>query len=414
MKICIFVTGGFPYGIGETFIESEISFLENAFDKVIILPIGAGKKELRPNIHLNNSVVLPVPFGRQNFLVKAISLACGFLFARPEARKEIRSLDSIKKKLTMRAFEGLGYIRFRKTRRRLDMEISRDEISSCVVYSYWLHLPAVIGSYIYFYLKEKIPNIKFVSRAHRYDLYAERNALNFLIHREFLLKAAAGVYPCSKNGERYLQQRYPEYAGKIHVAYLGTRDMGLGPWDDGQGFVIASCSNVIPVKRVGLILDVFCKLLSSGASARWVHFGDGSELQRIMATARDAGMEEKIEFRGRIPNSEVLDYYKENPIGLFINLSESEGLPVSIMEAMSFGIPVIATDVGGSSEIVDDSVGRLVAADESAESIAQKAMEIMALEESEYRKLRERSRAKWESSFNCEKNYAEWCNVLLS
>ena len=48
----------------------------------------------------------------------------------------------------------------------------------------------------------------------------------------------------------------------------------------------------------------------------------------------------------------MLDYYKNNIIDIFINLSASEGIPVSIMDAISFGIPCIATNVGGTGEIV--------------------------------------------------------------
>lgn len=52
-------------------------------------------------------------------------------------------------------------------------------------------------------------------------------------------------------------------------------------------------------------------------------------------------------------NQQVYDYYKSNKVDVFVNVSYSEGLPVSLMEASSFGIPVIATDVGGSAEIID-------------------------------------------------------------
>ncbi|NCO54621.1 MAG: glycosyltransferase, partial [Bacteroidetes bacterium] len=47
-------------------------------------------------------------------------------------------------------------------------------------------------------------------------------------------------------------------------------------------------------------------------------------------------------------------------VDLFINVSESEGIPVSIMEALSAGIPVIATNVGGTNEIVNNDVGFLI------------------------------------------------------
>ena len=59
-------------------------------------------------------------------------------------------------------------------------------------------------------------------------------------------------------------------------------------------------------------------------------------------------------------NEEVMEYYKNNLVDLFVNMSESEGLPVSMMEAMSFGVPVIAPDVGGIKEIVDENSGWLL------------------------------------------------------
>ena len=49
-----------------------------------------------------------------------------------------------------------------------------------------------------------------------------------------------------------------------------------------------------------------------------------------------------------------MDYYiKNNHFDVFINLSKFEGLPVSIIEAISFGVPVFATDAGGSREAVN-------------------------------------------------------------
>ena len=62
-----------------------------------------------------------------------------------------------------------------------------------------------------------------------------------------------------------------------------------------------------------------------------------------------------IELRGWSDNQKILDFYKNNLVNVFINLSSSEGVPVSIMEAMSFGIPILATDVGGTSEVVENN-----------------------------------------------------------
>ena len=78
---------------------------------------------------------------------------------------------------------------------------------------------------------------------------------------------------------------------------------------------------------------------------------------------------------GAIQNVEVYKYYNEHCADLFINVSSSEGLPVSIMEAISFGIPVIATDVGGTGEIVKNGIsGFLINRDFETVELAKKIM----------------------------------------
>ena len=58
-----------------------------------------------------------------------------------------------------------------------------------------------------------------------------------------------------------------------------------------------------------------------------------------------------------------------NEVRCFINVSSSEGIPVSIMEVMSFGIPVIGTNVGGVSELVNQENGHLLSANPAAQEI---------------------------------------------
>jgi glycosyltransferase involved in cell wall biosynthesis len=74
-------------------------------------------------------------------------------------------------------------------------------------------------------------------------------------------------------------------------------------------------------------------------------------------------------FLGFLPTNEVYLYYKNKPIDVFLNVSASEGLPVSIMEAQSCGIPVIATAVGGTPEIVNEKVGILLSPNPTPEEI---------------------------------------------
>jgi glycosyltransferase involved in cell wall biosynthesis len=64
--------------------------------------------------------------------------------------------------------------------------------------------------------------------------------------------------------------------------------------------------------------------------------------------------------KGNVSNDDVLAFYKRYHVDLFVSLSESEGIPVSMMEAISFGIPVLACDLNGIPEIVNDITGKLI------------------------------------------------------
>ena len=74
---------------------------------------------------------------------------------------------------------------------------------------------------------------------------------------------------------------------------------------------------------------------------------------------------------GDLQEKDVFRTYLAGSINLFVSVSETEGLPVSIMEAISFGIPVMATDVGGCREIANAHTGVLISKDFDVKSVAE-------------------------------------------
>ena len=85
------------------------------------------------------------------------------------------------------------------------------------------------------------------------------------------------------------------------------------------------------------------------------------------------------------------------PVDLFLNVSEYEGVPVSVMEAQSFGIPVIATAVGGTPEIVNEENGFLLPENPSQDEIASAIYDVVTNKE-KWEKKRMLSRKNWEES----------------
>ena len=104
---------------------------------------------------------------------------------------------------------------------------------------------------------------------------------------------------------------------------------------------------------------------------KWSHIGDGDERSIIEQVLERVGDNVGVSLLGQLPHESVIDWLRENEVDVFVNVSTTEGVPVSIMEAFSFGIPVIATNVGGTREIVDDSCGVLLSADFTSQELGE-------------------------------------------
>jgi glycosyltransferase involved in cell wall biosynthesis len=87
-----------------------------------------------------------------------------------------------------------------------------------------------------------------------------------------------------------------------------------------------------------------------------VVIGDGSEGESLRALARDAGVCESVRFLGH--RDDARSWLAGCDV--YANSSISEGVSLTILEAMAASLPVVATRVGGTPEVVDDTCGQLV------------------------------------------------------
>jgi glycosyltransferase involved in cell wall biosynthesis len=120
----------------------------------------------------------------------------------------------------------------------------------------------------------------------------------------------------------------------------------------------------------------------------------------------------EFKFMGNIPNAEIHRFYASNNIDLFVNVSESEGIPVSIMEAMSYGIVVLATNVGGTNEIVNEDNGHLLPSNLSCSYLANSIEYFLSLTEEKYRSYSNNAFKKWESEYSAKNNYKNFVTQL--
>jgi glycosyltransferase involved in cell wall biosynthesis len=161
----------------------------------------------------------------------------------------------------------------------------------------------------------------------------------------------------SNHGENYLSRRYPWTRQKLKTRLLGIKQddfpLNTAP-NESDNMHVVSCSWVGTRKNLG---RVFQSLKNENAT--WTHLGDGEKFDELKAISNQSSFL-KVNLPGKLTPDEIRQYYSQTPITCFISLSTNEGLPVSMMEAQAFGIPIVSSNVGGCGEIVTTETGVLL------------------------------------------------------
>ena len=254
-----------------------------------------------------------------------------------------------------------------------------------------------------------------VTRVHRYELYEDCFDPPFQPWHPALYHQIALTAAISQHGFDYL--RAAGVPGeRLMLSRLGTeRPAGRARASTDGGVRIVSCSFVIPVKRVPLMADALIAWARAHPSRaiHWTHFGDGPELNRVKARLRDAPANLFTRLPGHVDNRVVLAHYANEPVDAFLLLSESEGLPVSIQEAASAGIPVLATDVGGVRELVGDDNGALLMPDPAVTDVMVALERVLCGADPALRaSMREASHRRWAEGFDAERNHTRFAQRL--
>ena len=154
-------------------------------------------------------------------------------------------------------------------------------------------------------------------------------------------------------------------------------------------------------------------------AVKWIHLGDENlnaldpTKERYLKNKKSLLAFPKItaEFPGNLSNDQIFEFCQTTPVNLFISVSETEGLPVSIMEAISFGIPVMATDVGGCAEIACEQTGSILPKKFNCNDVAKQITEFKeSSKNSEF--FRKGVRLFWEQHFEVTANYTQFFKSL--
>jgi glycosyltransferase involved in cell wall biosynthesis len=413
-KKLILFSASYPFSVAaeDTFLDPELRRGIRIFSEIIIVP---SRKEGTQNTTFPDLIVeeeFSKRFGRfksdrlfmLRYILKAVTRKVFYRDLASNWKRVVNPLALLKTVWVLSAAclleEWLCYY----------IEAKRIDTKRTIFYTFWCN-EITLGLAL---VKQRYPEMEIVSRANGYDIYEQQNIPPYIPFRMPTFEALRGLYLVSKLGRDYLAGLFPAFADRMFFAHMGVEDPGFSAAASLDGSIqIVSCAYIVPVKRIRLMADglIAFAMRENTKKVCWTHIGGGEQKDEMEAYSNNNAPENlNVHFAGYIPS--VYDYYRTHAVDFLISTSSSEGLPVTIMEAQSCGIPVIATSVGGVPEIVSDICGILLPPNPTPSQIAD-GIVAFCERTADGRKLRQGAKENWKTNYNAEINYTLFFNSML-
>lgn len=185
--------------------------------------------------------------------------------------------------------------------------------------------------------------------AHRYDIY-DRPPADFAAR----CRAAAAVITVAEANAHHMTQILDAPRAGLHIIPCGidTRQFAPAPRVAETPPWIVCVARLHPVKNLPVLLRACALLRDRGLVFRCAIIGEGDERPLIEAERHTFGLDELVVLTGAADQDQVRGWWQRAAVGVLT--SRSEGMPVSLMEAMACGVPVVGTAVGGIPEMIND------------------------------------------------------------
>jgi glycosyltransferase involved in cell wall biosynthesis len=341
----IYVTSSLPYGPGEAFVIPELTELMRRGHTVTIVPAYARGTVLHDDAE-------PLLAATERHRLVSAAIARDVLVELVRApRRVLRAMLLVARSRDRRILgknlavlpKGLALARLVRERRVEHVHAHWGSTSSTV---------ALLAS--------EVSGVPWSLTLHRWDI-DEDNLLALKVRR------ACFVRTINRIGLDKVVARTGAAAGRAFVLHVGVElpaasERGAA---GGTGRVIMSAS-LREVKGHVYLLKALELLRARGLDLRVDLVGDGPLRARLEALATELGLEDCVAFVGVLPHGTLLEQLAEGRWDAAVLASvvtpegEHEGIPVSLLEAMSYGVPVVGTRTGGIPDLLDDGAGLLV------------------------------------------------------
>ena len=385
----VYVLSSLPYGSGEAFIIPEIEELIRQGHKVIIVPM----YPRGPVLHEDAKALVGCTI-TQSLLSPGIVKAAIAEFLRTPAKVlrilvwlfQSRSLRILLKNLVVYP-KGLWLANLAR-QRRVDY-----------IHAHWAAAAATMAL-----IASEVSGIPWSLTAYRWDIM-ENNLLSLkMVHASF-------VRVISRNGLEMIKELGLEVPDdRVLILHEGVHlpahwGVPRGQQEEVNVPIILCPAGLRPIKGHKYLIEAFTILRERGVKLELWLAGQGELRQELQGQVEALRLSDRVVFLGHLPHLELLDLYSQGKIALVVLPSLHEGIPVSLIEAMAYGVPVISTIVGGTPELLEEGAGLLVPPEDPL-ALAD-AIERLVRDPELRKQLGETGRRRVEDSFAVEKVVAE-------
>jgi glycosyltransferase involved in cell wall biosynthesis len=400
MKELWLFTRQYPTGRGEAFLEAAIDVWRRHFQRVLVLPMyeGEGRTELPEGVEHRRLWEDADAFKPMPMLVSLLRVheVMALLAKRGDGWRSDPRLAG----LAQNHARQLLYKAAAVERLLMPGHDPRRVVMLSAWMEDWVNVLGLV--------KQRVPGMHFATMAHGWDLFEQRRSEGLIPYRAAQMEWVDQVYCIARSGMAHLAGRHPQHASKLRLAHLGTPDRGAAPWAPDPVLRLVSCAYLRAPKRVADIAAALCRVQRP---VRWTHFGDGPDRAALEAVVAQRPAHVEVRLMGNVPHGEVMRHHASDPADLFIHLSAQEGVPVALMEAASFGIPLVANEVGGVAEVLTPDAGTLLPADTGPEALAT-WLDSDAPQAWCHAEARAQVRAAWQRGFDASRNFGDLAEAL--
>ena len=246
---------------------------------------------------------------------------------------------------------------------------------------------ATQASIIALLYRHYLKDVEYSFTFHAYDIYFRNKFFIKLINKSKI------AFTISKFSIQYVLNKYPIInSKKLEISRLGTfisKEHLGNKIKKNKALTIGFLGNFVPEKNIFLLLKAMKILSDTVDNLNMYIAGDGPLRDNVLDFIKNSVLKDKIHYLGFVYGNKKEEFFDRIDVSVLPSISE--GLPVVLMEALSFSIPIIATDITALSEICKNNYNGFLIPPGDIEALKEAILKFYQMDDAEFQEYRRRA-----------------------